>query len=515
MLISGCAEYDGDPGIDARHVATDSTSEAKNTTLTGWRVVRTTWNGDGYVLYGDNTFQWLSAACLSTLSSQGVAIDKVNWDDIKWQEHLSGTGDCAAVGAAVSGHNNSNDGNHWSVVTTNANGYGYVRLGDGTWQWLSAACISNLRINGVPTTRVKWPEVQWLTQVENRVSCSDIRAALGSTSGASSSTASSSGTNNSVTVANTRSGKPRVVILTDINNNAGDPDDKQSLTHILWYADELDIRQIVPDKWSNGNFDATYAAINAYESDYWAHGFAAIGFAHPADIRSRVSQNETSAVSAIVREADASDQPLHVLVWGSMKTLARALRENPDIASKLRVHSIATGRFYGWNCSATNYNAGGRNEIYNDSRFNQMWWIENNWTYNGMFDGNRPRQVFNQMLGYGAMGWHMQTAVSGESWAAYFRAGDTPSVLYLIDPSNNLDNPEQGSWAGQFTRPFPSQRPNYYTDSAGGEWWDFQEPCNSWHRRAQVYANNTATLLARRESMYASLFEKLNRIYNR
>ena len=46
---------------------------------------------------------------------------------------------------------------------------------------------------------------------------------------------------------NSSSPKPRVIITTDINNAGGDPDDKQSLVHVLWYADELDIVSIIPD----------------------------------------------------------------------------------------------------------------------------------------------------------------------------------------------------------------------------------------------------------------------------
>jgi len=39
--------------------------------------------------------------------------------------------------------------------------------------------------------------------------------------------------------------KPRVFVFTDINIDKGDPDDRQSLVHLLWYADELQIEGIV------------------------------------------------------------------------------------------------------------------------------------------------------------------------------------------------------------------------------------------------------------------------------
>jgi len=53
----------------------------------------------------------------------------------------------------------------WSVVTTSDNGDGYVRFGDGTWQWLDQACIGQLRSGDVSIARVEWNTVSSLTQV--------------------------------------------------------------------------------------------------------------------------------------------------------------------------------------------------------------------------------------------------------------------------------------------------------------------------------------------------------------
>ena len=52
--------------------------------------------------------------------------------------------------------------------------------------------------------------------------------------------------------------KPRVIVTTDINNAGGDPDDKQSLVHLLWYADELDIVGIIPDYWNGKGYEASF-----------------------------------------------------------------------------------------------------------------------------------------------------------------------------------------------------------------------------------------------------------------
>ena len=50
--------------------------------------------------------------------------------------------------------------------------------------------------------------------------------------------------------ASTHEYKPQVFIFTDINIDQGDPDDRQTLIHLLWYADEVEIKGIVPDRWN-------------------------------------------------------------------------------------------------------------------------------------------------------------------------------------------------------------------------------------------------------------------------
>ncbi len=231
------------------------------------------------------------------------------------------------------------------------------------------------------------------------------------------------------------------------------------------------------------------------------------------DVESIIRDLTDSAIK-MIREAEASPEPLYVLIWGPMYTLRDALYKRPDLVSKFRVLTIASDRHYDGNCTLENWNAGGRRDIFNDSRFNNLWWVESNWTYNGMFTGSRPAEMLNTLSGYGSLGWFLKDVVKNFSWAQYFRAGDTPTVMYLIDPNNNLNNPAQGSWAGQFTRPF-SNRPNYYTDVSGGVNWDYANPCNTWGQKAQVYNNSKATLEVRRESMYSALINKLNRVYGR
>ena len=314
--------------------------------------------------------------------------------------------------------------------------------------------------------------------------------------------------------------QPRVVVLTDINLVGGDPDDRQSLVHLLWYADELDIEAIVPDRWNGRGHDACQLVIDAYEKDYAKHGWADLGYPKVGEVESWIAKDEADAIQRLVRAANDTSSPLYVLVWGNMRTLQAALLKHPEIAGNLRVLSIGTGLKYGPRdevageyCNIPNWNGHGRNEIYEDSRFDRMWWLEMNWTYNGMFVEPGPTEMFAKLSQYGAMGHHIKEATAEHPWAQYFRVGDTPSVLYLIDPTHDVNDPTTSSWAGLFKKPFPNARPNYYTDDNGDIDWDYHQPCNSWHNLKAMYAYNKSTLVAERAGMYEALLEKLNMLY--
>lgn len=314
--------------------------------------------------------------------------------------------------------------------------------------------------------------------------------------------------------------KPRVFVFTDINNAGGDPDDKQSLIHLLWYADELDILGIVPDRWKGGGYAASLEGIETYKKDYTRFRFEGKGYPNPDLIKERVFENEQIAIEAFIKEAKKAGDPLYVLIWGQMLTFKKALLKAPEIAGNIRVLTIGTGRKYGprdevpgKDCDVVNWNGPGRNEIYQDRRFDNMWWLENNWTYNGMFMGKGPTKMFGKLSKFGAMGAHIKHVVRHHPWAQYFRVGDTPTVLYLIDSNHEPTQPEIASWAGLFYKPFPETRPNYFTDHPGKIPWDYAEPCNSWEYLEEMYAYNKSTMLKQRPKMYKALLRKLKSLY--
>ncbi|MDZ7721817.1 MAG: DUF1593 domain-containing protein [candidate division KSB1 bacterium] len=320
---------------------------------------------------------------------------------------------------------------------------------------------------------------------------------------------------------------PRVFVFTDINIDAGDPDDRQSLVHLLWYADELRIEGIVPDRWEAQGYKACELALKSYYKDYQSFQLAEKGYPLPDSLKNRVAIDFDHAMQLFVKAASVQTNPLYVLIWGNMVNFGKALRQNPDLSDNIRVITIGTHLMMeeyrvhipeSWEktekpCEQYNWNGFGRNEIFDDPRFTDMWWLEINWTYEGMFSGKEPKEMFGKLSKYGALAQHIKEVVKNQDWAQYFRVGDTPTVLYVIDPGHDLSNPAQASWAGRFVQPFPQERPNYYTDDSGPVEWNYAHPCSTWGNHVDMNRYAKSTLEAQRPEMYRALLEKLEKIY--
>jgi len=160
-------------------------------------------------------------------------------------------------------------------------------------------------------------------------------------------------------------GKPRVVVLTDMGN---EPDDQMSFVRLLLYANELDLEAIVAttSTWLRNKTNpetmrkiiAAYgevrasllkhaagwpeaAALNALVlSGQPAYGMAAVG-----------PEKMSPGAEAIIRAADKDDpRPLWISIWGGANTLAQALQhvratrsaaEVDNLVAKLRVYAIS------------------------------------------------------------------------------------------------------------------------------------------------------------------------------
>ena len=314
--------------------------------------------------------------------------------------------------------------------------------------------------------------------------------------------------------------KPEVFIFTDINLSGGDPDDRQSLLHLLWYADELTIKGIVPDSWDRRGVEASRMGLEAYGEDFHQYGFDQKGYPPVEQLEHALVKSPAEVASRFKESALSSEGPLYVLVWGNMASLRDVLFTHPELSDRIRIISIGTGLKYGpkdevagEECDIPNWNGAGRNDLFDDPRFDNMWWLEINWTYNGMFEGTGPNEMFEELSQFGAMGRQIKSVTSNHDWAQYFRVGDTPSVLYVIDPTHDVNKPEINNWAGTFKKAFPIKRPNYYTDHNGPVEWDYSNPCKTWHNLKSMYKYNKSTLLKKRQEMYDALLQKLSQLY--
>ncbi|MCS4433092.1 DUF1593 domain-containing protein [Aquiflexum gelatinilyticum] len=258
--------------------------------------------------------------------------------------------------------------------------------------------------------------------------------------------------------------KPQIIISTDIGGD--DPDDYQSMVHLLVYADRFDILGLISSPPGNGRISNIMESLEAYEKDFPKLKAKNTEFPTPEYLRSitkqgaldiqqsEIPENVSEGAKWIIEKVNASNSPIYVLVWGSMTDVAQAVHVDPSIKTKLRIYSIGS-----WN---TAQDPKSRDYLFN--KHPDLWWIENNTTFRGMYmggdqSGNLGNQTFVETFvknnGYlGKLYWEQKQDI---------KMGDTPSVLYFL--KGDPDNPEGESWGGSFIK--TGHGPNYWTDNPG------------------------------------------------
>lgn len=161
------------------------------------------------------------------------------------------------------------------------------------------------------------------------------------------------------------SGKPRVVIVSDIGN---EPDDQMSFVRLLMYSNEFDIEAMIAttSTWQRQKThpETMRELIDAYGEVRPNLLLHAKGWPEAADLRSKVYTGQSAYGMAVTGERKASEgskaivgaverddsRPLWVCIWGGANTLAQALMDlksahSPDeaaeLVARLRVYSIS------------------------------------------------------------------------------------------------------------------------------------------------------------------------------
>lgn len=260
--------------------------------------------------------------------------------------------------------------------------------------------------------------------------------------------------------------KPRIFVLTDMGR--GDPDDSQSMVHLLLYADIFDIEGLVAST-PNGDGNGIRKAVKAYEADYpklLEHGdypepatlFAAVKQGANAD---RICDNcavnykpkghgegfTNEGTDHLINLALNGDpRPLHVLIWGSATDLATALLVEPSIAEKLRVYTVG-----GWN---TRQDRQAHSILWNFR--DRLYWIDSNHC-GGSIGAEGLRDINSR---YGAKGFIQQVVKGAGNLGAFYvkesekglwiegrcgtcvKEGDSPSFWMLFPDQPGFDQPD-------------------------------------------------------------------------
>lgn len=240
---------------------------------------------------------------------------------------------------------------------------------------------------------------------------------------------------------------PRVLVSTDIGGT--DPDDFQSMVHLLIYSDVLDIEGLLSSPFGDGRASDIHAVIDAYEADYDALSTHA-AYPTPDSLRALVKQGavDTAPDAGFAAPTEGSEwlvacarredpRPLHVLVWGGIDDVAQALHDAPDIAGRIVVHYIG-GPNKTWGVDAYDYL---------ETHHRDLTLIESNNTYRGFFIGapdddlSPTRFIPEHVVGRGALGEFFSRQLP------VVKMGDSPTVTWLLHGSQRPDEP---SWGGRF-----------------------------------------------------------------
>jgi len=248
--------------------------------------------------------------------------------------------------------------------------------------------------------------------------------------------------------------KPRIIISTDIGGT--DPDDNQSMAHLLMYSNLFQIEGLVSSpSYGAGSTAEILRMIDLYEKDLPQLQKHKNGFPSSDHLRSITKQGRKGGAPykgyrtategsewIITCARKESDQPLWVLVWGGLDDLAQALHDAPDIQSKIRIYWIG-GPNKKWSTNSYAFIA---------ENFPDLWFIEANASYRGFFSNtNAPDSLHT----YNYYNRFINASVHlGKDFKNYYggriKMGDTPSLLYLMhgDP----DQPMGESWGGSFEK---------------------------------------------------------------
>jgi len=328
--------------------------------------------------------------------------------------------------------------------------------------------------------------------------------------------------------ANSSEEKPRLIMLTDIEN---EPDDAESLVRFLTYANHFEIEGIIATTsvWLRNKTAEwrIYEILEAYkkvqpnllkhEPDYPSfeelkaltkvglpkYGMEGVG-------EGQGSEGSDWIIQAVKKE---DPRPLWILAWGGPNCLAQALWKLEQTSSpedlaryvkKLRVYTISDQDDSGpwmrrrypdlFYICTPGYAHGGR-EGYHFATWSGI----SGDTFHGRFPGGNREVISKEWLRENIQENH---GPLGEEYpdVAYLMEGDTPSFLYLIN--NGLgcsEHPNYGSWGGRYEYYTPKTELYFFEPETRPLWTNAVDEVYS-ETDQQNHTGNHATIWRWREA---------------
>lgn len=246
--------------------------------------------------------------------------------------------------------------------------------------------------------------------------------------------------------------KSRIIVTTDLGGT--DPDDIQSMIHLLLCSDIVDIEGIISSQtWDDlpDNSDLIKKYIDIYARTYQNLLVHSDGFADPEYLKSITmfgqekshmdsvgegldSDGSEHIIATVDRKGDK--RPVWLLAWGGTNTIAQALwkvretrseKELKTFISKIRVYDILGQDDAG---------------AWIAKEFPELVYIRNTEVYGW---GPSDSWIDKNVQGIGPLG----QAYPDRIWAT---EGDSPAFMFLL--ANGLNVPEHidyGGWGGRFS----------------------------------------------------------------
>lgn len=246
-------------------------------------------------------------------------------------------------------------------------------------------------------------------------------------------------------------GKSRLIVTTDLGGS--DPDDIQSMIHLLVCSDRVDIEGLISSQaWVNDpdKTPALQSTVDYFISVLPNMLVHSKGFPSADYLKSIVARGQSVAhmdgvgdgldspgSELIVKSVTNDDErPIWLVAWGGMNTIAQAIWKLRSIAddesfrhylSKIRIYDILGQDDAGAYIART---------------YPEILYIRNKEVYGWAPDDNWTKDNIQSKL---PLGQYYPNRI----WAT---EGDSPSFLYVIaNGLNDPEHPDYGGWGGRFS----------------------------------------------------------------